>query len=223
MADAVRFHFDPICPWCWQTSRWARRLEEVGEISLTYGVFCLELNNFTKPHDAFDPERSRSAPSLRTAVLVRDEVGERACGAFYAALGERYFHAEQDITDPTVVEGALVDAGLDAGLLAKAVDDRSTWQRVRDEHEAVAAEVGAFGVPTIRLDGGTGPAIFGPVVSEPPGDDEEAVELWRHVSWLVRNPNFHELKRNRATGPDLPYWRTFLARRAAAAAAETPS
>ena len=77
---------------------------------------------------------------------------------------------------------------------------------MRDEHEAVAAEVGAFGVPTIRLDGGTGPAIFGPVVSEPPGDDEEAVELWRHVSWLVRNPNFHELKRNRATGPDLPYW-----------------
>ena len=131
------------------------------------------------------------------------------------------FTPTQDITDPTVVEAQqLVDAGLDAGLRAKAVDDLSTWQRVRSEHEAVAGEVGAFGVPTIRLDGGTSPAIFGPVVSEPPSDDEEAVELWRHVSWLVRNPNFHELKRNRATGPDLPYWRTFLANRAAAAAAE---
>jgi hypothetical protein len=151
-------------------------------------------------------------------VLVRDEVGERACGAFYAALGERYFHAEQDITDPSVVEGALTDAGLDAGLRAKAVGDLSTWQRVRTEHEAVAAEVGAFGVPTIRLDGGRGPAIFGPVVSEPPSDDDESVELWRHVSWLVRSPSFYELKRNRTTGPDLPYWHTFQAKRAATAA-----
>ena len=53
------------------------------------------------------------------------------------------------------------------------------------------------------LDGGDGPAIFGPVISRLP-DDEEAVELWRHTSWLVRNGNFAELKRGRANTVDLP-------------------
>jgi hypothetical protein len=47
-----------------------------------------------------------------------------------------------------------------------------------------------------------GPAIFGPVISEPP-DDDEAVELWRHTVWLVRNENFAEFKRKRAHLPNL--------------------
>jgi hypothetical protein len=70
-------------------------------------------------------------------------------------------------------------------------------------------------VPTIRLDGGTGPAIFGPVISNPPGSDAEATELWGHVAWLVRYDNFSELKRDRTIDPDLAYWRTARARRAA--------
>ena len=62
---------------------------------------------------------------------------------------------------------------------------------------------GAFGVPTIVLDDGTGPAIFGPVVSELPSD-EDTVSLWQHLSWLTRYTNFAELKRGRAVPPDLP-------------------
>lgn len=57
-------------------------------------------------------------------------------------------------------------------------------------------------MPTIILDGGDGPAIFGPVVSEVPSD-EEAVELWRHVSWLVRYGSFAEVKRDRLAAPAL--------------------
>ena len=43
--EPVKFHFDPLCPWCYQTSRWARRLEELGEITLEWGVFSLEVVN----------------------------------------------------------------------------------------------------------------------------------------------------------------------------------
>jgi hypothetical protein len=71
------------------------------------------------------------------------------------------------------------------------------------EHQAVVDQTGAFGVPTIILDGGDGPAIFGPVIYELP-DDDEAVELWRHTAWLVRNKNFAELKRGRGGLPELP-------------------
>ena len=58
-------------------------------------------------------------------------------------------------------------------------------------------------MPTILLDGGAGPAIFGPVISELPGD-EDAVQLWEHVSWLARYENFAELKRGRISRPVLP-------------------
>lgn len=42
MTERVCFFFDPICPWCYQTSRWARRLEELGVVELDWGVFSLE-------------------------------------------------------------------------------------------------------------------------------------------------------------------------------------
>src|SRR5271170_3348256 len=43
--DHVKFYFDPRCPWCYQTSRWANRLEQLGEIELDWGVFSLEVAN----------------------------------------------------------------------------------------------------------------------------------------------------------------------------------
>src|SRR5271170_2739606 len=55
--DAVRFHFDPICPWCYQTSRWAKRVEQLGEIELDWGLFSLEVVNLK------DGERSPRAAS----------------------------------------------------------------------------------------------------------------------------------------------------------------
>jgi hypothetical protein len=180
-----------------------------------WGVFSLELNGFDKPHEEFDPTMSKSAPSLRTAVAVREAEGEAACGRFYAAIGDRYFSQIQDLADETTVRGALEDCGLDPGYYDKAIGDPGTWDTVRAEHEQLVEATGAFGVPTIRLDGGKGLAIFGPVITEPP-PDEEAVELWRHTAWLVRNANFHELKRNRTSLPDLPYIEKMRAERAAA-------
>jgi hypothetical protein len=69
-------------------------------------------------------------------------------------------------------------------------------------------ETKAFGVPTIRLDGGTGPALFGPVLSELPKDDD-AVELLEHFVWLARYENFSEFKRDRMVTLDVErarYW-----------------
>jgi predicted DsbA family dithiol-disulfide isomerase len=208
MAEPVRFHLDPRCPWCWQTSKWVRQLDGLGVVEASWGVFCLELQNFTKPIDAFDPGRSTSAPSLRTMVAVRDAIGEPAAGSFYEALGHRYFELEQPLQDPTTIEGALADAGIDTGWYNAALADDSTWEVVLDEHLRLCDETRSFGVPTIRLDAGTGAAIFGPVISNPTASDAEAVELWEHVSWLVRYENFSELKRDRTIDPDLQYYRS---------------
>jgi hypothetical protein len=123
-------------------------------------------------------------------------------GRFYLSLDRRTWERSEDIRDPEVLRGALDDAGLDSSLYDAAIADSATWDGVIAEHHEVVERFGAFGVPTIALDGGTGPGIFGPVISVVP-PDAEAAELWRHVVWLMRSDNFWELKRDRAVEPDL--------------------
>ena len=218
MADPIQFSLDPRCPWCWQTSKWVRQLERLGTVDVRWGTFCLELQNFDKPVEEFDGERAVSGPALRTLVAVREHEGDAAAGRFYEAIGDRYFEGEQGVGEDTV-RASLKDAGLDEAWLDKALADPSTWATVVAEHQALRRDTRSFGVPTIRLDGGAGPAIFGPVISNPPANDDDAAQLWEHIEWLVRYDNFSELKRDRTVEPDLQMVRTMKAKRAAEAAA----
>jgi len=215
MAQPIRFHFDPLCPWCWQTSRWVRRLEELGEVRVDWAVFSLAIGNRGEEGRA---ETMRGAASaLRTAVRVREEQGPAAMGRFYAAIGSAVHDDGAPVDDPAVLTAALRRAGLDEGLLERAIADPATWTTVQAEHDELVATHHGFGVPTIVLDGGAGPAIFGPVISEVPEDDEECRELWWHVSWLVRHEAFAELKRHRTSDPDLTSVRRRRERSASAA------
>jgi protein-disulfide isomerase-like protein with CxxC motif len=212
VSEPVRFVFDPICPWCWVTSAWVRRLETLGEVDASWGLFSLEIANRGRD-DLAGKGHGKSALALRTCVAVRDAAGDDALGTFYAALGERVHGRAEPLAEQATVEAALADAGLDAALAGVAADDPETLRRVAAEHEALVERTRSFGVPTIMLDGGEGPAIFGPVIGHVP-DDADAVALWRHVSWLARYDNFSELKRDRTVKPDhLASWQ---ARRRAA-------
>jgi hypothetical protein len=201
------------------TSKWVNRLVELGEIEVSdWRVFSLELINGGE--ETIEAAReSRSAAALRTAVAVRAAHGGDAVGRFYHALDTRTWDGSDDLRDPDTLRRALADAGLDASLHDAAQDDPATWESVVSEHKAVVEQFGAFGVPTIALDGGDGPGVFGPVISRMPAD-EEAVELWRHVVWLVRSDNFWELKRDRAVPPDLEGYRIRQREREARARAE---
>jgi predicted DsbA family dithiol-disulfide isomerase len=201
-AELVRFHFDPVCPWAYQTSRWARRLAELDVLALRWGVFSLPFNA--------DGGRGVSEKALRTVVLVRDELGEDAAGRFYATLGRRVHEDGEPLDDDATLGAALRDAALDGVLLGKALGDDATWAAVVDEHRRLVGRTRSFGVPTIVLDGGDGPAIFGPVIGDVPADDD-AVALWQHVAWLTRYPGFAELKRDRTVVPDLVSYRRVVA------------
>ncbi|MEA2670982.1 MAG: hypothetical protein QOG45_1202, partial [Chloroflexota bacterium] len=78
MAEPIRFHLDPLCPWCYQTSRWVRRLEELGEVSVDWAVFSLAIGN--KGDEGRAAADTGAAPGLRTLVLVRAEQGAAAAG-----------------------------------------------------------------------------------------------------------------------------------------------
>jgi len=220
--DRVIFYFDPRCPWCYQTSRWANRLAELGEVEVDWRVFSLEVVNRPDGTDAADLEPTGS-PALRTAVLVAAEHGSEALGPFYAALGRRTFEEAPPASDQTAaIRESLAEVALDPELCDRALADKATWAAVVASTERVVDRIGKLGVPTIALDDEDGPMIFGPVVSELPSD-AESVELWRHTAWLVRNDNFSELKRSRRTQPDLPVIRWWMEQRAAAAAGGSSS
>ena len=217
--ERIRFHFDPRCPWCYETSRWACRLEALGEVEIDWAVFSLEVVNLPEGEDPLAIE-ARSGPALRTSLLLRDRMGSKAVGDLYHALGTRIWETgpPMAVDDVDGIRDALQEIGAEPALLDEALEDRSTWDAVVKEHQELVDRTGAFGVPTIVLDGGEGPAIFGPVVYKLPSDDE-CVELWRHTDWLVRNPNFAELKRGRGGLPDLPSIQWRIEQRAAEAAA----
>jgi 2-hydroxychromene-2-carboxylate isomerase len=207
MTERIRFHFDPLCPWCYQTSRWIHRLVELGEVEADWAVFSLEIVN-AGSEESRKKGHVRAQHALRTVMAVRDAAGGAAVGRYYAELGAAIHERGEAIDDPEVIRGALKAAGLAPELYDDAAADDGTWARVEAEHHALVERTRSFGVPTIVLDGGDGPAIFGPVITDVP-EDADAVELFRHVAWLTRYENFSELKRDRDRMPDLASTRRY--------------
>jgi hypothetical protein len=178
-------------------------------------VFSLEIVNFDKDLEELDLTSAKAIPALRTALKVRELDGNEAVGRFYEAIGIRYFHAIEPLVDPETIEKSLADVGLDPARYREAVADQGTWEALVAEHNELVDGHAAFGVPTICIDD-CNLGVFGPVISSVPETTEEAVELWRHISWLTRNPNFAEMKRDRRPA-DLP---EYAAARQQAAAAQ---
>ena len=164
-------------------------------VEVRWRFFSLEEVN--KGDKTVDWENGRSAPVLRVLALVRRQHGEDGVDRFYQALARARFEREQQFSDAGVCEKALEEAGLDPGLKAAALADPSTRDEVLAEHADIVARDGAFGVPTLVLDVGDGPGIFGPVIKPVP-EGEAAGELWDRVYWLLRQPGFFELKRARS-------------------------
>lgn len=194
--ERIRFHFDPLCPWAWEGSKWIREAAKVRDLDVDWRLFSLNIVNADK-EDPLADEHLKGTPALRTLVLVRREAGSDGVGEVYRAIGKRIHEGDEDLA-PGVVRAALEDAGFDEGLVDQALGDDSTMDAVRAEHDAAVSEVGAFGVPTIVCESGSG--IFGPVVARAPSG-EKAGELWDHVRALAELDDFFELKRERDRGP----------------------
>jgi hypothetical protein len=208
---AVRFYVDPLCPWCYMTSRWIRRVAELGAATIEWGLFSLEIANSETGAEGIDLEKARGIPALRTALIVRDEAGNEAMGRFYSAAASRTHDGCERLADPATLRGALVYCALDPSWYDRAVGDPETWSRLRVEHDELVAATDAFGVPVLRLPSGR--AIFGPVVSQLPTDDD-ALELFRSVTWLTDYENFAELKRQQRLPVDVERARRHAAQQA---------
>jgi 2-hydroxychromene-2-carboxylate isomerase len=188
--EAVVMHFDPICGWTWRASLWLRAVREVRPVTITWRFFSLDKNR-DEPW-----EEGRSGQALRTLALARREYGNEAVDRLYLALGPARHERREELSDPAVVDAAVVAAGLPTDLRAAAVADPSTREAVEADHQVAKEQHRAFGSPLLILDGGAGPAIFGPVL-DAVLLGEDAGQFWDRWVWLARRPEFFEMKRPR--------------------------
>jgi 2-hydroxychromene-2-carboxylate isomerase len=215
-AADLHLYFDPVCPFCWMTSKWVRMVASRRRYRVDWRFISLRLVNAHIDYSArFPPEYEAGHTAglrlLRMAARTRAEHGRESVGWLYAALGEQIFDAEfvPDTAEDhgrrgtrAFVRPVLAAAGLPADL-ADALDDPG-WDAVvqAETAEALALTGKDVGTPILHVAPPDGPAFFGPVISRLPGEDE-ADALWEHVIALARFPGFSELKRSLRELPQL--------------------
>jgi hypothetical protein len=157
---------------------------QLRDVAVRWRAFSLDLKNDTAPTTAHG--------ALRIVEAVWADHGDEPIGRLYTEFGTR-FHIEED-TSLQALTAALQAAGLAAGYLAAAHDERWDAEIRWSMDQAIAIVGDDAGVPILVLDGEVG--ISGPVM-EPAPAGEAAAQLWDHVVALARTPGFYELERTR--------------------------
>lgn len=221
MSDELEFFFDPICPFCWVTSRWVVEVARQRPLEVTWRPLSLAILNEEISYD----ERKKASPEypdshlrglemLRVVHAARESAGPGCVGDLYTALGELVWNSpppDGDDFDAVMHEmarrrdltGALERVGLPAELAEAAGDERRDADLRAEAEEATRRCGGGVGTPILSFAPPDGPALFGPVIDSVP-EGEEALRLWDAVSTLGRWSGFAELKRSLRSFPDTP-------------------
>ncbi|MCI2421423.1 DsbA family protein [Saccharopolyspora sp. K220] len=218
MTDAdLHFYFDPVCPFAWMASKWVRLVQRQRNYDVDWRFISLRLVNADVDYGAQFPSEYEASHTaglrlLRVAARIRRQHGREPVGAFYEALGEETFERESvpGGSAAAVHRGvrnlaseALARIGLRPDY-ADALEDLSWDEEIQAETDVALTLTGKdVGTPILHFEPPAGTALFGPVISRLP-DEDQAAELWEHVVALARFPGFAELKRSLREQPQLP-------------------
>jgi 2-hydroxychromene-2-carboxylate isomerase len=204
----VEFFLDPVCPWCWLTSRWVTNVQAEKDYSVGWRFISLYvLNEDKEPSEEMRQAHLGGLRCLRVLDQVRTDHGNGAVAALYTELGTR-IHVDRRRDElvgdaESFIAEALTAAGLDPAH-AKHVHDESHDAVLRDEVELALSRTGPnVGTPILTFAPGQGEregSFFGPVISKSPRGDD-AVKLWDAVETLATS-GVAELKRSLRSKPD---------------------
>jgi 2-hydroxychromene-2-carboxylate isomerase len=170
----VDFHFDVMCPWAYQTSKWIRDVRAQNGLTINWKFFSLEeVNRREGKKHPWEREWSYGWSMMRIgAVLRRSSMDD--LDRWYERAGRALHEEGFKPHEPDVARHLLEELDLDPGVVDEAIADETTHDVIKQEHGRVIA-AGGYGVPTLffpefRNADGDPECFFGPVVLDPPTD-----------------------------------------------------
>lgn len=194
----IDFYFDPICPWCWITSRWLTQVQEDRDLEVSFKSFSLAIKNDILHGESDSPyaePAKRTHKLLRVVEEIRKRDGDAKVADFYTKVGSKiHIDGSQDLDWLAEV---LSELGYGADVVLSA-DDESLDTTIEASMQGAFEVAGDdIGVPVLAVETSEGMSgFFGPVISELP-DKEEGLKLFDGISEMVSFPHFYELKRTR--------------------------
>ena len=186
---AVDFHFDPLCPYAYQTSKWIRSVRDHIGIEISWRFFSLEeINRVEGKKHPWEREWTFGWSLMRIGAMLR-RTSMDDLDRWYERIGRALHEEGLRPHRPEVARELLVELGLDPSIVDAAIADDTTNDEVLADHRRVTGAAG-YGVPTLFFGDH---CLFGPVLVDPPLD-EAAVRLWDAVATWVEFPDLYELQ-----------------------------